>query len=188
MSISVGPIAPYRDFASHFSWSLFPFHYSPSEWPANTPALSEAQWVFQYYSTERALYIGAETLAPLAPGTKLIVTPYLPRHGMSYIVEPDPETPKHFRLISADNPALCISADGLEENSFVTLSDLRGPNTLLSYVRSEEMCPAHFGSYKFKHSGLFLSLRTRNANEAQPADPLVQDYKTDKSNWRMNHA
>ena len=120
LSLSATPLSQTGGFAGAFSWSFTPYHYNLSMWPTSTSAVPGGRFSLQWED----LFIGSATNEPLAPGTKLIVTPYLPRHGMEYNIEPaNEEKPGHFRFVSMENPKLYLCAEGLEEDTNVTLTD-----------------------------------------------------------------
>jgi hypothetical protein len=196
-SISATGLAQCRTEARGLSWVFMPYTWNLGDWPSGIPEIAGVPFTLEYTYPHKPLYIGAETSAPLAPGTQLVICPYRPRLGMNYIIELAPESPespesttpkppKKFRLISADNPALCLSAEGLEEDTVVTLTDQRGPSSLLLYHQYDTVGPFHFFYLQFAHSQLFLSLRASSTPEW--GNPVVQDYKSDKSLWRLSHA
>jgi len=163
-----------------FHWMLLPYSYNPSEWPAD-PNLSLFSFNFEWKGTH--LYIGAETL-PLARGTKLVLTPFTTRVGSNYIIEPAVDKPTYFRLVSRDDPSLCMCVESIEEDTHVTLTDQRGPNTLITRVMNENRGHLNLHFYKFEVSDLFFNVRCPdNLQGGEAGMYIVQNFKHSIPEW-----
>jgi len=180
---------------SQFQYHLLPYSHNPSNWPED-PNLSQISFTMQWgrNTIGHGYTAGREIISvelPLSSGAKLILgRDDSTNPGTSWIIEPS-GTPGQFRILCADDPTLCMCSESIDEDTFVTLTEERGENTLMTCEMNEDEQRHHsLHDYKFVSSDLFLSVRLTKfswitSTRASLGSYIVQNFKTPDQNTKF---